>query len=337
VIFLKAGVVTEVAIGPFLDDTDGKTAETGLTISASDIRLKIGAANWAAATNAATHEELGWYRVDIASAEAVVGPIILSVQESGALPVWHEFMVIDADVYDAWINDSGTGIRANVQAMAANVVTAAAIATDAIDNDAVAANAVTEIAAPILAVLGALADAAADGDPTSADTVMMYVKQLVNTLVGTAGIPTFPASAVPANAVSLAEAIRQVYDEVAGLNGGALPAAAPTAAAVADQVWDEVHSGHLTAGSTGAALSAASAADLLPDASEIADAVLDEVVEGAYTARQLLRLYNAVLLAKLSGAATSTNTFRDVGDTKNRVTATVDADGNRTAVTLDAS
>lgn len=76
--------------------------------------------------------------------------------------------------------------------------------------------------AALASVLGALADAAAAGDPTASDTVVAYVKQLVNTLEGTAGIPTFPASAVPGDAVSMVEVLRQVYDEVAGLDGAAM-------------------------------------------------------------------------------------------------------------------
>lgn len=76
-------------------------------------------------------------------------------------------------------------------------------------------------------VLGALADAAADGDPTTADTVMQYIKQLVNTLVGTAGIPTFPTGAAPGNAVSLAEAIRHIFDQI-GTAGVALTEAGGT-------------------------------------------------------------------------------------------------------------
>lgn len=67
------------------------------------------------------------------------------------------------------------------------------------------------------------------------------------------------------------------------------------------------------------------------------DDVLDEVVEGAYTVRHYLRLVAAALAGKLSGAATATITIRDIGDSKNRITATVDSDGNRTAVTLDAT
>ena len=71
-------------------------------------------------------------------------------------------------------------------------------------------------------MLGALTDAAAAGDPTATDTVMQYMKQLVNVLVGTSGVATYPAAAVPANAVSLSEVLRQVYDEVAGLDGAAM-------------------------------------------------------------------------------------------------------------------
>ena len=73
----------------------------------------------------------------------------------------------------------------------------------------------------------------------------------------------------------------------------------------------------------------------IPATSAIADAVLDEVVDGGYTLRQLMRLVVSALGAKVSGAATTTVTFRDVGDSKDRIVATVTADGDRTAVTLD--
>lgn len=65
------------------------------------------------------------------------------------------------------------------------------------------------------------------------------------------------------------------------------------------------------------------------------DDILDEVVDGAFTLRQLLRGFAAAMLGELSGAATTTITMRDISDTKNRVVATVDTDGNRSALTLD--
>jgi hypothetical protein len=77
---------------------------------------------------------------------------------------------------------------------------------------------------------------------------------------------------------------------------------------------------------------AATAADF---GAEVADAVLDEVVEGTITLRQFTRGFGAALLGEVSGAATTTMVFRDASDTKTRITATVDSDGNRTALTLD--
>lgn len=65
------------------------------------------------------------------------------------------------------------------------------------------------------------------------------------------------------------------------------------------------------------------------------DAVHDEVVEGSTTLRQMLRGFAAVLMGKASGLATTTAVYRDIGDTKDRISATVDADGNRSAITRD--
>jgi hypothetical protein len=67
------------------------------------------------------------------------------------------------------------------------------------------------------------------------------------------------------------------------------------------------------------------------------DDILDEIVEGTYSLRELVRLIVSTTVAKCSGAATATNVFRDISDTKDRVTATVDSDGNRTAVSVDES
>jgi len=72
-------------------------------------------------------------------------------------------------------------------------------------------------------------------------------------------------------------------------------------------------------------------------AADAVDEILDEVVEGSYTLRQLVRLISSVLFAEVTGGGTTTITFRDIGDTKNRVVATVDSSGNRTAMTLDGT
>jgi len=70
----------------------------------------------------------------------------------------------------------------------------------------------------------------------------------------------------------------------------------------------------------------------------IADALLDRAagVEANRTPRQALRLILAAAAGKSSGAGTGTMTYRDTNDTVNRIVATA-TDGNRTAVTLNAS
>lgn len=60
----------------------------------------------------------------------------------------------------------------------------------------------------------------------------------------------------------------------------------------------------------------------------------DHVIEGTFTELQLLRLMASVLLAKATGLTATGPVFRDLEDTKNRVTASV-VDGVRSAVTLD--
>lgn len=69
----------------------------------------------------------------------------------------------------------------------------------------------------------------------------------------------------------------------------------------------------------------------------VAAAILDlanGVVTGV-TVRKALRGFGAALLGKVSGAGTTTVTFRSIGDAKDVIIATVDTAGNRTAITLD--
>ena len=70
--------------------------------------------------------------------------------------------------------------------------------------------------------VGILTASAATGDPGTTVSVVGYLKQIVNVLIGTAGVTTFPAEAAPANAVSLAEVIRAIHTDVTGLNGAAM-------------------------------------------------------------------------------------------------------------------
>lgn len=65
--------------------------------------------------------------------------------------------------------------------------------------------------------------------------------------------------------------------------------------------------------------------------------IIAGVTDGSLDLQEMLRVMLALLVGKSSGGGTNAYAFRDSADTKNRVTMTVDNDGNRTAVTLDGA
>lgn len=74
----------------------------------------------------------------------------------------------------------------------------------------------------------------------------------------------------------------------------------------------------------------------------IADAVHDEVVDANAPAncnslRETINVIASAVAGKCSGVDTDTPTFRDLGDTKNRLATTIDANDNRTASTPDGT
>ena len=150
--FLRQSTSVDVPIGPFLDSTDGNTAESGLTLTQPDIRLKKNGGAWAQknAAQTLTHEENGNYAVTLDATDTnTLGLLRLHVHESGALPVWEDFTVIPANVYDSLIGGSDT-LDVQVTGMGSGVVTASAIDTDAITATGLAADAANEIADALL-------------------------------------------------------------------------------------------------------------------------------------------------------------------------------------------
>lgn len=188
--WIKQSTASTIKLGPFLDDTDGKTPETGLTISQADIRLSKNGGNFAQSNNTAgaTHNENGYYSVPLDATDTnTLGTFRVAVLKSGALAVWQDYMVVPANVWDSMFGASTLNV--NVSTMSSGAV----------------------------------------------------------------------------------------------------------------------------------------------------DSILDDPVEGSFTMRQLLRLMASALFGKASGGGTATITFRDLGDSKDRITATVTSNGNRTTVVLDGS
>lgn len=149
---IRQSTAITVAVGPFLDSTDGVTAETGLTITQPDVRLSKNGGAFAqkSAAGTATHMENGYYSVSLSTTDTdTVGRLTLHVAESGALPVFYEFQVVEEAVYDALFVASATGALPVSSggiastAFASGAITAAAIAADAIGSSEIADGAIT--------------------------------------------------------------------------------------------------------------------------------------------------------------------------------------------------
>lgn len=100
---LKQSTAATIVLGPFLDDTDGKTAETALTIAQADVRLSKNAAAFAQVgeSTSATHMENGYYSKLVNTTDTnTLGRLVVAVQEAGALPVRQDYVVVTADEFD---------------------------------------------------------------------------------------------------------------------------------------------------------------------------------------------------------------------------------------------
>lgn len=65
--------------------------------------------------------------------------------------------------------------------------------------------------------------------------------------------------------------------------------------------------------------------------------IWNHVIDGTFTAEEVMRLIGSAAAAKASGLDVLNPIYRDIADTKNRITAVTDALGNRTSITLDVT
>jgi hypothetical protein len=179
-------------LGPFVDDTDGKTAETGLTISQADIRLSKNGGAFAQTNNAtgATHDEKGYYGVPLDTTDtATLGRLRVSVSESGALPVWADYMVVPAAVYDSLV--AGTdylqadAVQISGGSTAADNLEAACDGTgyNLGGGDVVAASVTGNVGGNVTGSIGSLATQAKADVNAEADTALSDVG-LTSTVTG---------------------------------------------------------------------------------------------------------------------------------------------------------
>jgi len=190
---------------------------------------------------------------------------------------------------------------------------------------------------------------------TAGQRVDMYITATIST-IATAGFvasdqaDTALVSEVKAETASILEDTGTDGVKVASLANDSITAAALKTDAVdelVDAVWDEAIADHTTATTFGGknqkVVPSETINDYKADVSAITgaslsatgiDAIFDEVIVGTYTMRQLLTVFASALAGKLSGGGTTTLTFRGINDASNVIVATVDANGNRSDLTI---
>jgi hypothetical protein len=117
--FLRTNTAVRVTVGPFFDKSDGVTPETALTVTACKLTLMVDDANVptlvldtnptaSGGSNDMIHvsgDDAGFYDLELAAANVnYLGRALLALTDAANhCPVFHEFMIIPANVYDALI------------------------------------------------------------------------------------------------------------------------------------------------------------------------------------------------------------------------------------------
>ena len=123
--WLRQGTAATLLVGPFIDDTDGKTAKTSLGLGGGDFLVwKKGGGTPAAKADSAggTHTVLGYYTttLDATTDTATLGELSVIVHKATALPVRQDYLVMAQAIYDALVSPASTTTRLPVDVVRIN-------------------------------------------------------------------------------------------------------------------------------------------------------------------------------------------------------------------------
>jgi hypothetical protein len=281
--FLRTNTAVRLTVGPFFDKTDGITPETSITVTSCKLTLMVDDANVptlvldAAPTASGgandmvhvTGDDAGFYDLELAAANVnYLGRAMLAITDAAVhCPVFHEFMILPAMVYDSLVlgtdvlqsdvtqygGSAGTfsGGRPEVNtshaagtAWASGAITSGVFAADAITAAKLAADVTTELQSG-LATAAALAVVDGIVDDILVDTAEIGAAGAGLTNIN---LPNQTMDIVGNITGNLSGSVGSVA--TGGIDAAAL--AADAVAEIADGVWDEV----LTAGAHNVANSA---------------------------------------------------------------------------------
>ncbi len=117
--YLRTNTAARITVGPFFDKTDGVTPETAITVTACKLTFMVDDANVptlvldtnptaSGGANDMVHvtgDDAGFYDLELAAANVnYLGRAMVAITDASVhCPVFHEFMIIPANIYDSMI------------------------------------------------------------------------------------------------------------------------------------------------------------------------------------------------------------------------------------------
>ena len=333
----------EISLGQFLDSTDGDTEENGLTIANTDIKIRKHGTTTLANKNSggATNISNAVYHATLDATDTnTAGMLEIYVHVAGALAVKAVFNVLTATAFDA----KYTGTYNNVAAT--DIVSAGAITTSSGAVSSVTTVTTTTTNTDMRGTDSAATAANLAIVDTNVDAILVDTGTTIPGQI--TGLNDFnPATDTVANVTTVATTTTNT--DMRGTDSALLAVNVPTnfsdmsitattglvdiTQTAADKAW-LTSTRVLTAG-TNIALAKGVGLTGLNDitaASVLAAGDID-----GFSLEESHKLILAASTGILAGAATTTVTIQAADGSKARLTATVDADGNRSAVIKDAT
>ena len=248
-------------LGPFVDDTDGKTLETGLTIEDTDIYLSKNGGAFANPNDTANaaHSSNGYYTKQINGTDTgTLGILTVECHESGALPIRQDYQVVTANWWDTMCSTDQLDVNVtNIEGSDATDQINAACDTAFTDYDPPTKTEMDTAHSTTDGKIDALNDLSS-ADVTTACTSSLNTydpptKAELDTAVADVSVDEIQATALAdlfntdsGTTYAAAVAGSPVKETADNAGGSAL-----TEAGIADAVWDEAMTGHVTAGTFG--------------------------------------------------------------------------------------
>lgn len=108
--YLRQSTAVSVLLGPLVDDADGKTPETAINAAATDLDFYKGITKSditdtdSGGSNDWAHVANGFYSLELTISDTdTLGHFRISVNATGCLPTWEDFIVLPANVYDSLV------------------------------------------------------------------------------------------------------------------------------------------------------------------------------------------------------------------------------------------